>query len=109
MKMFLLLSVVPVATRELCQELTKRYSLPHIRKLSVLFTIIKPCLKQETKISTLFRLHCRGADAGFFLGGGAPVRNGVTDLFFCRIPVVSESRRSSQGGGGGCATPSPSL
>ena len=23
-----------------------------------------------------------GADPGFFLGGGAPVRNGVTDIFF---------------------------
>ena len=40
---------------------------------------------------------CTGADPGFFLGGGAPVRNGVTDIF-CRIPVVLESRRSSQGG-----------
>ena len=39
------------------------------------------------------------ADPRFFSGGGAPVRNGVTD-FFCRIPVVLESRRSSQGGRG---------
>ena len=36
------------------------------------------------------------ADPGFFLGGGASVWNGVTD-FFCRIPVVLESRRSSGG------------
>ena len=38
-----------------------------------------------------------GADSVFFLGGGAPVRNGVTD-FFCRIPVVLDSRRLSRGG-----------
>ena len=36
-----------------------------------------------------------------FLRRGTPVRNGVTDVFFfCRIPVVLESRRSSRGGGG---------
>ena len=34
-----------------------------------------------------------GAHPGFFLGGGAPARNGVTDFFFCRIQVVLESRR----------------
>ncbi len=43
-----------------------------------------------------------GADPGFFLGGGAPPRNGITNTnkpdFFGRIPVVLESRRSSQGG-----------
>ena len=43
-----------------------------------------------------------GVDPGIFLGGGAPLRNGVTNSnkprFFCRIPVVLESRRSSQGG-----------
>ena len=43
-----------------------------------------------------------GADPGFFLGGGAPLRNDVTNTnkphFFCRIPVVLESCRSSQGG-----------
>ena len=37
----------------------------------------------------------------FFLGGGAPLRNGVTNsnkphILFCRIPVVI-----SEGGGGG--------
>ena len=35
-------------------------------------------------------------------GGGSPLRNGVTYTnkphFLCRIPVVLESRRSSQGG-----------
>ena len=46
-----------------------------------------------------------GADPGFFLGGGAPLRNGVTDVIMGggggrQIPVVLESRRSSQGGGG---------
>ena len=39
-----------------------------------------------------------GADIAFFLGGGAPLRNGV--IVF-RIPVVLESRRLSRGGGGG--------
>ena len=43
-----------------------------------------------------------GADPGFFLGGGAPLRTGVTNTnkphLFCRIPVVLKSRRSSQGG-----------
>ena len=43
-----------------------------------------------------------GVDPGIFLGGGAPLRNGVTNTnkphFFCRIPVVLESRRSYQGG-----------
>ena len=46
------------------------------------------------------------ADPGFFLGGGAlvscststPILNHI--VFFCRIPVVLENRRSSQGGGG---------
>ena len=35
-----------------------------------------------------------GADPVFFLGGGAPLRNGVTE-FFRRIPVILESRMSS--------------
>ena len=43
-----------------------------------------------------------GADPGFFLGGGAPLRNSIANTnephSFCRIPVVLESRRSSQGG-----------
>ena len=46
-----------------------------------------------------------GADPGFFLGGGAlvscftstPINHIV--FFFCRIPVVLENRRSSQGAG----------
>ena len=49
----------------------------------------------------------------FFLGGDAPLRIGITNnnkphIFFCRIPVVLESHRSSQGGGG-CAPPAPPL
>ena len=46
-----------------------------------------------------------GADPGFFLGGGALVScststpiNHIVLFFFCRIPVVLENRRSSQGG-----------
>ena len=45
-----------------------------------------------------------GADPGFFLGGGALVSCSISTLinhiFFCRIPVVLENRRSFQGGGG---------
>ena len=45
-----------------------------------------------------------GADPGFFLGGGALVSCSASTpinhiVFFCRIPVVLENRRSSQGGG----------
>ena len=29
-----------------------------------------------------FILYCSGADPGFFLGGCAPLRNGITDVFF---------------------------
>ena len=41
-----------------------------------------------------------GADPGFFLGGGALVSSNKPHSFFCRIPVVLENRRSSQGGRG---------
>ena len=46
-----------------------------------------------------------GADPGFFLGGGALVSCCTSTpinhiVFFCRIPVVLENRRSSQRGGG---------
>ena len=45
-----------------------------------------------------------GADPGFFVGGGALVSCSTSTpinyiVFFCRIPVVLENRRSSQGGG----------
>ena len=51
-----------------------------------------------------------GADPGFFLGEGALVSCSTSTpinhiVFFCRIPVVLENRRSSQGGGGGVRTP----
>ena len=44
-----------------------------------------------------------GADPGFFLGGGALVSCSTSTpinhiVFFCRIPVVLENRKSSQGG-----------
>ena len=44
-----------------------------------------------------------GADQRFFLGGGALVSCSTSTpinhiFFFCRIPVVLENRRSSQGG-----------
>ena len=51
-----------------------------------------------------------GADPVFFLGGGALVSCSTSTsinhiVFFCRIPVVLEKRRSSQGKGGGGRTP----
>ena len=51
-----------------------------------------------------------GADPGFFLGGGALVSCSTSTpinhiIFFCRIPVVLENRRSSQRGGGEVRTP----
>ena len=47
-----------------------------------------------------------GADPGFFLGGGALISCSTSTpinhiVFFCRIPVVLENRRSSQEGAGG--------
>ena len=56
--------------------------------------------------------HISGVDPGFFLGGGARLllyfnTNKPHSFFFCRIPVVLENCRSSQGGGG-CAPPAPS-
>ena len=51
-------------------------------------------------------MYFSGADPGFFSGGGALVScsssTPVNDIVFCRIPVVLENRRSSQGGEG-CA------
>ena len=55
----------------------------------------------------LLSLHLSsGADPGFFLGGGALVSWSTSTpinhiVFFCRIPVVLENHRSSQGGRGG--------
>ena len=50
-----------------------------------------------------------GADPGFFLGGGALVScstsTPINHIFFGRIPVVLENRRSSQRGRGGLRTP----
>ena len=58
--------------------------------------------KKEDNALDLEIMGVAGADPGLFLGGGAPLRNGVTNTnkpyFFCRIPVVLESCRSSQGG-----------
>ena len=52
----------------------------------------------------LFSTKVAGADPGFFLGGGAPVSCSTSTpinhiVFFRRIPVVLENRRSSQVGG----------
>ena len=42
-----------------------------------------------------------GADPGFFIGGGAPLRNDVTDI------VYTKKKASSQGWGGAPPAPSP--
>ena len=63
----------------------------------------------DTNMANLKSCECHvdfaGADPGFFLGGGALVScststpiNHIVLFFFCRIPVVLENRRSSQGG-----------
>ena len=56
-------------------------------------------------VGTFNRCYHSGADPGFFLGGGALIScststpiNHIVFFFFCRIPVVLEIRRSSQGG-----------
>ena len=54
--------------------------------------------------SFFFKPYITGADQGFFLVGGALVSCSTSTpinhivFFFCRIPVVLENRRSSQGG-----------
>ena len=73
----------------------------------------KECFRFETKTKSLELLSSTGADPGSFLGGGALVSCSTSTpinhiVFFGRIPVVLENRRSSQGWGGGCAPPAPS-
>ena len=55
---------------------------------------------QKTKIHT-------GADPGFFLVGGAPLRNDVTDRWGKQILKVNTKKASSQGGGGAHPLHSP--
>ena len=64
--------------------------------------------RTECRVPFPFLVVCTsstGADPGFFLGGGALVScststpiNHLVLFFFCRILVVLENRRSSQGG-----------
>ena len=72
-------------------------------------SIIKQCtdllLPTITNIVNLSLREGSGADPGYFLGGGALVSCSTSTpinhiVFFCRIPVVLENRRSSRGGGG---------
>ena len=58
-------------------------------------------------------LHKRkpGADLGFFLGGGAPLRNDVIGGEVKKLKsdhVYMKEKASSQGGEGVCAPPAPS-
>ena len=68
-------------------------------KTSVCFKVLSECTLTLNSIET-----SPGADPGFFLGGGALVSCSTSTpinhivFFFCRIPVVLENRRSSQGG-----------
>ena len=72
-------------------------------------------LSEKTdEASKQFSLPLTGADPGFFLGGGALVScststpiNHIVLFFVCRIPVVLENRRSSQGGGAHPLHPPP--
>ena len=65
-------------------------------------------VREVRHIKEVFERHVdgnTGADPGFFLGGGALVSCSTSTpinhiVFFYRIPVVLENRRSSQGGGG---------
>ena len=75
-------------------------------------TATDPPLTPEPLIKSAVSIRPR-ADPEFFLGGGAlfssststPINHIVLFFFFCRIPVVLENRRSSQGE---CAPPAPS-
>ena len=95
------------------QHLIKRVKLKTREKRS--FSLIRSFLRKlvafnKVALKKKQRL-LAGADPGFLLEGGAlvscststPIKHIV--FFFCRIPVVLENRRSSQGG---CAPPAPS-
>ena len=63
------------------------------------------CTMGESRLSSLAIMHIRGGSR-IFLGVGALVSCSTSTpvnhiVFFCRIPVVLENRRSSRGGGGG--------
>ena len=60
-------------------------------------------LAKSTRGGNATAIYIRGGSR-IFLGGGAPLRNGVTNI---NKPVVLESHRSPRGGGGGggCAHP----
>ena len=45
------------------------------------------------------------ANPGFFLGGGAPLRNDVSDRWVKQILKANTKKASSQGGGGGGVHP----
>ena len=62
--------------------------------------------RPNKEIEDFSRTYTRGGSR-IFLGGGALVSYSTSTpinhiVFFCRIPVVLENRRSSQEGGGVC-------
>ena len=82
----------------------------HVIAMIAAITEKKSSAIAEIKFS--WKLINAGADPGFFLGGGAFVSCSTSTpinhiVFFCRIPVVLENRRSSRGGGGAPPAPSP--
>ena len=59
----------------------------------------------------MFESMISGADPGFFLGGGAPLRNDATDGEVKKIKseyIYTKKKASFFLGGGGCAPPAPS-
>jgi len=63
-----------------------------------------PYVKSTIKITYFLQNLGRGGSRIFLIDEGAPLRNGVTE-FFCRIPVIVESRISSREGEGALRTP----
>ena len=56
---------------------------------------------------TMHELRFPGADPGFFLGGGAPLRNDITDRWSEQILKVDTKKKASSQGG--CVPPAPSA
>ena len=71
--------------------------------------ILLRLLTQGQFISKAITCCSPGADPGFFLGGGAPLRNDVTDGEVKRYKskYVYMKKKASSQGGGGCAPPAP--
>ena len=76
---------------------------------------VKIWLKQESIVTDTARSETdwaqSAADPGFFLGGGAPLRNGVTNTNKPHFLAEYQLYKKTVGhlrGGGGCTPPAPS-